>query len=130
MKFGLQRVKYMPKELQPWVLYYAEEYGAAAHLCACGCGSKIRTPIDEAEWSLKEDINGPTLNPSVGNWQKPCRSHYFIRNGVVLWHGQWTEAEIRAGRRSEHQRRVAHLDRKHSKNKSRGFWNWMRGFFD
>ncbi len=129
MKFRLQRVEFMPKEMQPGILYYAEEYGAAAHLCACGCGSKIRTPIDDAEWSLKEGSGGPSLYPSVGNWQKPCRSHYFIRNGAIIWCGQWTEEEVKMGRRLEHQRRVAHLDRKSPRKKRRRFWDWMRSLF-
>ena len=52
MKIELQRVHYMPKELKPGVLYVSEEFGAAAHLCACGCGAKIRTPLGPTEWTL------------------------------------------------------------------------------
>lgn len=130
MRFRLQRVDFMPKDLQPGILYYAEEFGAAAHLCACGCGSKIRTPIDETEWRLDEGPNGPSLSPSVGNWQKPCRSHYFIRDGAVLWCAAWSEEGIEAGRKREHERRVAHLDRKYPKKKRRRFWDWMRSLFD
>ena len=69
MKIELQRVQYMPKELKQGVLYVSEEFGAAAHLCACGCGSKIRTPLGPTEWAFEETDNGPTLCPSVGNWQ-------------------------------------------------------------
>jgi hypothetical protein len=76
MRFVLQRVRYMPKELQPGVLYVSEEFLTAAHLCACGCGAKIRTPLGPAEWSVEEAPQGPTLWPSVGNWQQGCRSHY------------------------------------------------------
>lgn len=130
MRIRLQRVDFMPKELQPGILYYAEEFGAAAHLCACGCGSKIRTPIDESEWSLEDAVDGPSLYPSVGNWQKPCRSHYFIRNGGILWCDQWTEKEIKAGRRLEHQRRVAAVKKNNSQNKRGGFWEWLRHLFD
>ena len=127
----LQRVQFMPKELQPGILYYAEEYGAAAHLCACGCGSKIRTPIDTVEWAIEEEEDGPSLWPSVGNWQKPCRSHYVIRNGRVIWCKTWTEREIQEGRQLEHEKRVAHLDKKNRRNKgSRKLWDWLRGFFN
>jgi hypothetical protein len=119
----------MPKELQPGTLYYAEEFGAAAHLCACGCGSKIRTPIDVTEWSLEEDEDGPSLFPSVGNWQKPCRSHYLIRNGEVIMCGAWTDEEIREGRQLEHERRVGYLDRKYRKKKRRSVWGWLGDFF-
>ena len=126
MKFRLQRVKFMPRELESGVLYYAEEFGAAAHLCACGCGAKIRTPIDENEWSLSEGPRGPTLSPSVGNWQKPCRSHYFIRDGAVIWCRQWTKAEIEHGRLAEQRRRVVHHERKYPIKKRRSFWEWVR----
>ncbi|WID99529.1 DUF6527 family protein [Bosea vestrisii] len=68
----------MPKQLEPGVLYVSEKYGAVAHLCACGCGAKIRTPLGETEWSLKETASGPSLWPSVGNWQQACKSHYVI----------------------------------------------------
>lgn len=129
MMFRLQRVEFMPKELHPGILYYAENYGAAAHLCACGCGSKIRTPIDATEWSIEEDEDGPSLYPSVGNWQQPCRSHYLIRNGNVIWCGDWSEEEIREGRQREHDRRVSYFDRKYKKKKRRGMGEWIRGFF-
>src|SRR5438477_3753793 len=98
MRIRLERVRFMPKELQPGILYVSEEFGAAAHLCACGCGSKIRTPLAPTEWSLEETASGPSLRPSVGNWQKPCRSHYWIDRGEIKWAGQWTEEQIAAGR--------------------------------
>ena len=73
MKFALERVHYMPKELKPGVLYVSEEFDIAMHLCACGCGSKVRTPLGPTEWSVQETNSGPTLRPSVGNWRQACR---------------------------------------------------------
>src|SRR5687768_14613202 len=35
----LVRVCYVPKVLEPHLHYVSEEFGAAVHLCACGCGS-------------------------------------------------------------------------------------------
>jgi len=105
----LERVHYMPKVLEPGVLYASDEFGAAAHLCACGCGARIRTPLAPTEWTLEETSDGPSLDPSVGNWQQPCRSHYSIWRGKVEWHGDWTEAQVQAGRRREHQRRKAYF---------------------
>lgn len=49
MNIRLERVHFMPTALEPRVLYVSEEFGAAAHLCACGCGSKIRTPLGPTE---------------------------------------------------------------------------------
>jgi hypothetical protein len=111
-RLRLERVHYMPKVLEPGVLYASEEFGAAAHLCACGCGAKIRTPLGLTEWRLEEASEGPSLSPSVGNWQQPCRAHYWIWQGEVEWHGDWTEAQVQAGRRREHQRRKAYFDQR------------------
>lgn len=44
-RFRLERVGYMPKQLEPAVLYISQEFETAAHLCACGCGVKVRTPL-------------------------------------------------------------------------------------
>ena len=84
----------MPKDLQAGVLYVSEEFFTAAHLCACGCGTKIRTPLGPTEWSVEEDPQGPTLWPSVGNWQQACRSHYWFHNGEVVWGDAWSPAQI------------------------------------
>ncbi len=119
----------MPKVLEPGVLYATEEFGAAAHLCACGCGAKIRTPLAPTEWTLEETTDGPSLSPSVGNWEQPCRSHYWIWRGEVEWHGDWTEAQVQAGRRREHRRRRAYFTtrekQRHSQTLSLGqrIWN-------
>ena len=132
MKIELQRVHYMPKVLQPGVLYISEEFGTAAHLCACGCGSKIRTPLGSTEWVLEETDKGPTLYPSIGNWQLPCRSHYWIRRGEVVWAGQWTPERVAAGRRAEEVRRRAHYDVLDHKRRGilRRFWSWVKSLLE
>ena len=130
-KIKLQRVHYVPKDLSPGVLYVSEEFGAAAHLCACGCGSKVRTPLGPTEWSLEETDDGPTLRPSVGNWQRACQSHYLITDGEVVWANRWTAEQIADGRRREEERRREYydaLDRKHG-NIMRRLWRWIRGLF-
>jgi len=131
MKIRLQRVHYMPKDLEAGVLYVSEEFGTAAHLCACGCGSKIRTPLGPTEWSFKETTDGPTLHPSIGNWQQACKSHYLIRQGKVIWADQWTPEKIEAGRYAEERRRKAYYDEldSHSSGPLRKLWNWLKNFF-
>lgn len=132
MKFRLQRVHYMPKDLEAGVLYVSEEFGTSAHLCACGCGSKIRTPLGPTEWSFKETSMGPTLEPSIGNWQQNCKSHYWIRKGEVIWSGQWTPEEIEAGRYKEASRRKAYYDEMYSNTNGplRKLWNWLKSFLN
>ena len=106
--FRLQRVQYMPAVLEPRILYVAEEFDIAMHLCPCGCGSKVKTPMGPTEWSIEETPEGPTVFPSIGNWQQACKSHYFIRRGQVVWSLKWSPAQIEAGRRAEEARRAAY----------------------
>lgn len=126
----LEQVKYVPREISPGILYVSAEYKVAAHLCACGCGNKVVTPLGPAEWSFSERGGLPTLRPSIGNWQLPCRSHYLITDGAIQWAGQFSDVQVLAGRRVEETRRqmyYASLDRE------RGFWRrlWkgVRKFF-
>ena len=122
MRIKLQRVQYMPKSLEPYVLYVAEEFGAAAHLCACGCGAKVRTPLGPTAWTLEISNAGPSLSPSVGNWQLPCQSHYWIRQGEIIWAEQWAPEQITEGRRGEEARRNAYYADKQQKI---GFLHWV-----
>ena len=108
VRFQLRRVKYMPKELKAGILYVSEEFNIAIHLCACGCGCKVRTPLGPTEWSVKETPLGPSLIPSIGNWQQPCQSHYWICRGKVKWAKKWTPEQIAAGRLWEEERRRIH----------------------
>jgi hypothetical protein len=132
MKIVLQRVQYMPKELKPGVLYVAEEFGAVAHLCACGCGSKVRTPLGLTEWKLEETEAGPTLYPSIGNWQQTCQSHYWIYRGEIRWAEKWTPEQIAAGRRAEEERRRAYyavLDRQRTSILKK-LRQWVKNLFE
>jgi len=131
MKIELQRVNFMPKELKPGVLYVSEEFGAAAHLCPCGCGAKIRTPMGPTEWALEETARGPTLYPSVGNWQLACQSHYWIYRGEIIWSNIWTPEQIAEGRLAEDERRRAYYDALDRQGYGflQRFWNWIKGLF-
>lgn len=91
-------VEDIPEELKDGVLYISIRYRTASHLCACGCGDKVVTPIKPPKWHLTFDGDTVSLSPSVGNWQQPCRSHYWIRNNQVDWAKPWTDAQIEAGR--------------------------------
>ncbi|WP_084154264.1 DUF6527 family protein [Citrifermentans bremense] len=132
MRIELQYVNYMPKELKVGVLYVSEQFGTAAHLCPCGCGAKVRTPLGPTEWCVEETERGPTLYPSVGNWQLPCRSHYFIDRGRICWAEEWTEEEITAGRSAEQQRRREYLDALYHEEGGilRRIGRWVKLFWD
>ncbi|WP_345975793.1 DUF6527 family protein [Sulfurimonas sp. HSL3-7] len=91
----------IPHELQEGVLYISVEYKTASHLCACGCGSKVVTSITPTGWTLSYNGESVSLNPSIGSWSLPCRSHYWIKNGQVLWAGSWTNEQIDAVKRKD-----------------------------
>lgn len=128
MRIELERVRYMPEKLRLGVLYVSDEFGTAAHLCACGCGAKIRTPLGPTEWSVDETSDGPSLSPSVGNWQQGCQSHYFIERGEVVWAPKWTPEQIAAGRAGEQRRRRAYFDNLDQRRRIgmwRQVWRWV-----
>lgn len=124
----LEKVTYVPRELQTGILYVSEEYAVAVHLCACGCGNKVVTPLSPAKWTFTENGGRPTLRPSIGSWQLPCRSHYVITDGRIDWAGQWSDAQVAAGRQREQKRLVAYYA---SLERKRGFWrrvwSWICG---
>lgn len=115
MKIKIEYVHYMPKILENGALYVSQEFNTAAHLCACGCGEKVRTPLTPTEWQLTNSDQGPSLKPSIGNWQLRCKSHYWIANGNIIWASEWTSAEIEEGRKFEQLRRRNYF-RKHEQN--------------
>ncbi|MDE5759047.1 MAG: hypothetical protein K2H85_10620 [Allobaculum sp.] len=65
-------------------MYISLLYGIATHLCACGCRNKIVTPLSKNGWTLTYD-GKISLSPSIGNYEIPCKSHYFITNNKIEW---------------------------------------------
>lgn len=90
-----------PTELEPGHLYVSARFSTAAHLCACGCGRKVITPLSPAHWVLTFD-GTVTIRPSIGNWALPCRSHYIIDHGKIKWARNFTRDEIQLNRESDH----------------------------
>jgi hypothetical protein len=93
-----QFVEFMPAEPHDGVLYVSVLYCTVVHRCACGCGHKVVTPIGPADWQLGFDGDGITLNPSIGNWAFPCRSHYWVTSNAIRWAPPWTDSQISRGR--------------------------------
>ena len=91
-------VQSVPRKPEPDRLYISVEYGTAIHLCACGCGREVVTPISPVGWSLHYDGDSVSLYPSIGNWSYPCRSHYWIQGNEVVWAPRWSSERIQAGR--------------------------------
>lgn len=74
----------VPAELEEGILYICLDCDVVVHKCACGCGEKVVLPLSPEHWKLTYD-GEVTLSPSIGNYQYECKSHYFIRNGKVVW---------------------------------------------
>lgn len=90
-------VKHVPDKLSEGVLYISEEFATAGHLCCCGCGEEIFTPLNQAQWRLikNERTDTVSLYPSIGNWKYSCHSHYWIDKNVVKDAGPMSDRIIR-----------------------------------
>lgn len=77
-------VRRVPAELEEGVLYVCLDCDVVVHKCACGCGEKVVLPLSPEHWKLSYD-GEVTLFPSIGNYQYDCKSHYFIRDGRIVW---------------------------------------------
>jgi Family of unknown function (DUF6527) len=91
-------VEFIPDELKQDTLYISIRFATVSHLCCCGRGNKIVTPLRPTDWRLIFDGKTVSLDPSIGNWSFPCKSHYWITNNRVRWAPQWSKERIEAGR--------------------------------
>jgi hypothetical protein len=102
MKSGIalthQFVEFIPDELEQGEIYVSIRFATASHLCVCGCGNKVVTPIRPTDWTLIFDGKTVSLDPSIGNWSFPCQSHYWIRKNCVQWAPKLSRGQIDGGR--------------------------------
>ena len=94
-------VEFIPSRLDPGKLYICIPYATAAHLCCCGCGFEVSTPITPTDWALCFDGESVSLAPSIGNSSFPCRSHYWIQKNRVWWEPKMTQALTELSRRRD-----------------------------
>ena len=88
----------VPQQLEEGYLYVSLRYRTVTHLCACGCGVEVNTPLHPTGWAITYDGVTASLWPSVGNWGEQCGSHYLIEKNIVRWSRPWSRAEILDGR--------------------------------
>ncbi|CAN5457029.1 hypothetical protein BH11BAC5_BH11BAC5_52870 [soil metagenome] len=105
-------VEYVPSELENGILYISMEYRTAVHLCVCGCGSKVVTPITPTDWQLTFDGKSVSLSPSIGNWNFECKSHYFIKNDQIIFARNWSNSEIADGRKKDTKKKKRYFKKK------------------
>ena len=99
-------VDFIPVELMEETLYVSVDNEIIAHKCCCGCGEKVFTPLTPIGWKMLFDGETVSINPSVGNWGLPCKSHYWIQNNGVVWSTKWSNQQINLCRKEEEEARV------------------------
>lgn len=100
----------MPNQLDRGILYVSLQFDTMAHLCCCGCGHEIITPLSPSDWNFTYDGSALTVNPSIGNWSYACRSHYVIRRGQVIWAGSWSNEQVAFGRAKDRETKARQFD--------------------
>lgn len=126
-----QFVEAVPKRLDDGVLYVSETYGTASHKCACGCGMRVVTPLTPTDWKLvREEDGSVSLFPSIGNWDYPCQSHYWIRGNHIVWAPKMSRSRIEAARALDRAERAAYYNRQWLKGRllNRAI-EWLRRLF-
>jgi hypothetical protein len=109
-------VKFIPEIVEEGTLYITIEYRTAVHKCVCGCGNKVITPISPTDWRLTFYGKSVSLYPSIGNWNFPCRSHYWITKNEIVYAPSWSDKEIKEGRKRDKKRKKKYFN-----------WKWLGG---
>lgn len=59
----LEFVESFPTVMEQAVLYISIPYRTCGHLCCCGCGLEVVTPLSPAQWSVTFDGQNVSLRP-------------------------------------------------------------------
>ena len=95
----------IPDDAAPGTIYLLGE-GAylwfAAFLCPCGCKELVQLSLLEdsrPRWRIEEHADGTaSLHPSIWR-QRGCRSHFFLKQGRIVWASEWEDTVSTAGSR-------------------------------
>ena len=98
MNLRIQLTETIPEDIDEGILYVSLTYWTTAHKCGCGCGQRVVLRLSPKHWAITLNGESVSMYPSVGNWQLPCRSHYWIEDGRILHARRWSESEIRQNR--------------------------------
>jgi Family of unknown function (DUF6527) len=134
-------VRAIPEKLDAGMLYVSIDFATVAHSCCCGCGREVVTPLTPTDWKITYDGVSISLFPSIGNWNFPCRSHYGIDSGRVVWASQWSDDMIAANRARDRFAKQNYYAGQYSVTAGRaapppapappssGFWAWVASLF-
>lgn len=87
-------VQSFPNPMEHGILYISVQYKSMGHLCCCGCGKKVVTPLSPTGWRMTFDGQTVSVAPSVGSWNLDCKSHYWIAGNHVKWAGSFSDDTI------------------------------------
>jgi hypothetical protein len=91
----------VPEVLEDDTLYISLKYNTMIHKCACGCGAEVVTKLSPEDWRFTYDGKTISVCPSIGNWNYPCESHYWITKSQIVWAGKWSDEKIKRAREYE-----------------------------
>ena len=75
----------------------------------------MRRRVGAADWQLTFDGVRISLNPSNGNWNFECKSHYCIIKDEIKYSYLWTDKEVVAGRKKDSKRKKVFFGGKKSR---------------
>ena len=78
-------VNKIPDKLEEGILYVSRQYDYTVHKCMCGCGQIVGIPLEKGQWQWCSTGNISFVR-SVANMYQDCKSHYFLKNGKVVWY--------------------------------------------
>jgi hypothetical protein len=135
-KVNVELVGDIPEKLHPGIVYVSRQHRTAMHLCCCGCGREVVTPLSPAAWSARIEGRLVTIYPSIGNASFPCQSHYWIRRGRVQWATPWTKGENSLGWQRDRALEAEYLSTADRENQGwteegvvvvrQGIWDWLK----
>lgn len=102
-------VEFIPEKPAEGILYITVQYRTAVHLCVCGCGNKVVTPLSPTDWKLMFDGKTVSLSPSIGNWNFDCRSHYWITKNNIYPAPPQDRHTIEEGRKKDKKKKLKYF---------------------
>ncbi len=112
-------VEFIPErqDMEDGIIYISLDYDTAVHSCLCGCGQQVVTPLSPTDWKLTYNGESVSLNPSIGNWEFDCKSHYWIRKGKIIWDELWSEQRVRSGKEADQKIKAHYYEQKDDETK-------------
>ena len=89
------------KDLIPGIVYISMKHNMVVHRCPCECGGLSEFMLDPIRFRMEYDGRSVTFEPSIGNSNLQCRSHYWIRDNQIQWCSPMEDWETKQAQRRE-----------------------------